>query len=267
MHNLTPGITNNSLLAVDAVSLSYGSLTALRDISLDISGGEIIGILGPNGSGKSSLLKVMGGLLRPSRGQVLIDRTPLQQLDRTGIARRIGMVSQESHFQFPFSVLEVVLMGRFPHLGRLQFEGPGDEAAARQALTATGCLEFAERSIHELSVGERQRVLIARALAQEPDLILFDEPTSFLDLRYKREIFQLIASLAEQQKMAAVVVSHDLDLAGQYCHRIAMIKRGSIVKQGSPPEVITSSVVSSVFDCPVTVDRHPANRKPRVNIL
>lgn len=258
---------SDKLLAVDAVTLSYGSLNALRDINLDVSAGEMIGILGPNGSGKSSLLKVMGGLLQPGRGQVLIERTPLQQLDRACIARRIGMVSQESHFQFPFSVLEVVLMGRFPHLGRLQFEGPRDQAAARRALIATGCLEFAQRSIHELSGGERQRVLIARALAQEPDLILFDEPTSFLDLRYKREIFRLIASLAEQRKMAAVVVSHDLDLAGQYCQRIALMQRGSIVKQGSPSAVITSSVVSSVFDCPVTVDRHPANRKPRVNIL
>jgi len=134
-------------------------------------------------------------------------------------------------------------------------------------LQATQCLELADRSIHELSGGERQRVVIARALAQEPKLLLFDEPTSFLDLRFKREIFQLINTLSRKNGIGVVVVSHDLDLAAQYCSRIAMLKGGSIYKQGTPEQVITSSNVESVFDCPVQVDKNPITRKPRVSVL
>jgi iron complex transport system ATP-binding protein len=255
------------VLTLEDVSLSYGRIPAVDRVELDIEAGEILGILGPNGSGKSSLLKLMCGLLSPDSGRVLAGDRLLRRLARAEIAREIGMVSQEAHFQFSFSVLEVVLMGRFPHLGKLQFEGRRDMQAARQALAATHCLHLAERSIHELSGGERQRVLIARALAQEPKLILFDEPTAFLDLKYKRDIFQLIASLSRERGMAVVVVSHDLDLAGQYCDRIALLKNGSIHQTGTPESVITARNVASVFDCPVTVDKHPATQKPRVNIL
>ena len=259
-------IARDSILSLDAVSLAYGDISVLDRISIEINSGEILGILGPNGSGKSSLLRLMCGLLRPDRGRVLLERRPLPQLSPQEIARRIGMVAQESYFQFAFSVFEVVLMGRFPHLGRLQFEGAEDERVARQALAATQCLELADRSINELSGGERQRVLIARALAQEPKLLLFDEPTSFLDLRFKRDIFQLILRLSREQNMAVVVVSHDLDLAAQYCSRVAMLKNGSIYRHGPPEQVIDAACVASVFDCPVTVDRHPATGKPRVQI-
>lgn len=255
------------ILTLEDIALWYGPIPALDSINLQVEGGEMLGILGPNGSGKSSLLKVMCGLLSPSAGDVLIRGSALRKLDRAEIAREIAMVSQESHFQFSFSVTEVVLMGRFPHLGKLQFEGKHDLEVVREALQATQCLELADRSIHELSGGERQRVVIARALAQEPKLLLFDEPTSFLDLRFKREIFQLINTLSRKNGIGVVVVSHDLDLAAQYCSRIAMLKGGSIYKQGTPEQVITSSNVESVFDCPVQVDKNPITRKPRVSVL
>jgi iron complex transport system ATP-binding protein len=256
-----------AILSLEQISLAYGPIPALRDISLRVHDGELLGILGPNGSGKSTLLKLMCGLLSPTAGEVRIKDTPLKVLARAEIARRIAMVAQESHFRFSFSVEEVVLMGRFPHQGRIQFEGRHDLEVAHQALRTTRCLELTGRSIHQLSGGEKQRVLIARALAQEPGLLLFDEPTSFLDLRFKREIFQLMQTLARDKGMGIVVVTHDLDLAAQYCSRIAMLKKGAIYAQGEPTEVITATNIDSVFECPVEVEINPITRKPRVNVL
>jgi iron complex transport system ATP-binding protein len=183
------------------------------------------------------------------------------------VARRIAMVSQEHHFRFPFSVLQVALMGRFPHLGGLQFEGSEDMAVVRNALEATRCLELAGRSIHELSGGERQRVLIARALAQEPRLILLDEPTSFLDLKFKREIFRLIARLGGESGASILVVSHDIDLVSQYCTRVLLLKGGRIHSIGDPARVINSPNLEAVFECPVRVEKNPLTGRPRVNLM
>jgi len=239
----------------------------LENIDLQVAPGQLLGILGPNGAGKSTLLSLMDGILTPERGTVLVNGIPIENMRRSEIARQIAMVSQEHHFRFDFSVLEVVLMGRFPHMGRLQFESGKDMEVARDALQATQCLEFAERSIHELSGGERQRILIARALAQEPGLILLDEPTSFLDLKFKREIFRLIGHLRTEKDLGVVVVSHDIDLVAQYCTQVTMLKGGSIYKAGKPCEVITAGNVEAVFDCPVRVDENPETGRPRVSIL
>jgi iron complex transport system ATP-binding protein len=157
-------------------------------------------------------------------------------------------------------------MGRFSRLKRLQFEGKEDLDVALNSLKVTHASELAERSIHELSGGEKQRVLIARALAQEPKIILLDEPTSFLDLKYKREIFQLISALSKEKGLGVVVVSHDIDLASQYCHRLMMLKNGSVYDVGEPEMVITEPNIESVYDCPVIVDKNPATGKPRVNL-
>ena len=158
-------------------------------------------------------------------------------------------------------------MGRFPHLKRLQFEGKKDLDAALNSLKLTHTLDMAERSIHELSGGERQRVLIARALAQEPKVILLDEPTSFLDLKFKREIFRLIALLSKERGLSVVVVSHDIDLISQYCHRLVMLKDGLIFAEGKPDEVITTSNIETVYECPVLVDRNPMSGRPRVSVV
>ncbi|MFC1824049.1 ABC transporter ATP-binding protein [Thermodesulfobacteriota bacterium] len=248
------------------IGFRYGPEWALKGIDLRINPGEILGILGPNGSGKSTLLKIMDGLLAPQAGEIFIKDRNLASFKRPEIAREIAMVAQENHFRFSFSVLEVVLMGRFPHLKRLQFEGERDIDVSMNALKATDALDFAERSIHELSGGEKQRVLIARALAQEPAIILLDEPTSFLDLKYKRETFQLISSLSLDRGLSVVLVSHDIDLAAQYCHRIMMLKNGTIFKVGSPEEVVTAANIEFVYDCPVLVDKNPATGRPRVSL-
>jgi iron complex transport system ATP-binding protein len=254
------------ILTLENVGFRYGPLWAVRGVDLDIRSGEILGILGPNGSGKTTLLRIMDAMLHPQEGQVRMGSKSIYTLTRARIAKEIAMVAQETHFRFAFSALEVVLMGRFPHLKRLQFEGKKDLAKAFQALSATHALDLAERSIYELSGGEKQRVLIARALAQEPKVILFDEPTSFLDLRFKREIFQLIASLSFDKGLSIVIVSHDLDLAAQYCHRVIMLKEGSVYATGVPESVITEGNIESVYDCPVLVDKNPATGKPRVSL-
>ncbi len=254
------------LLTLENVSFRYGPLWALRRIDLAIGRGEILGILGPNGSGKSTLLKIMDGMLVPEEGDIRIGDRSLDGLGRPGIARKIAMVAQESHFRFSFSVLEVVLMGRFPHLKGLQFEGAKDREVAVEAMRATQAENLADRSIHELSGGEKQRVLIARALAQEPEIILLDEPTSFLDLKFKREVFRLISSLSADKGLGVVLVSHDIDLAAQYCHRLVLLKEGSIYQAGDPESVVTTANVEAVYGCPVVVDRHPVTGRPRVNL-
>jgi iron complex transport system ATP-binding protein len=255
------------ILRFENVGFGYGPVRVLDGISLEVREGELLGILGPNGSGKSTLLNLMDGILSPQDGTILLGESPVGSLARDQVAIRIAMVSQEHHFRFPFSVLQVALMGRFPHLKRLQFEGERDMAVVRDALRVTGCLELADRSIHEISGGERQRVLIARALAQEPKLILLDEPTSFLDLKFKREIFRLIARLCAENGVGILVVSHDIDLIAQYCSRVLMLKGGTIHSMGDPTRVITSENVETVFECPVRVDENPVTGRPRVNLL
>ena len=158
-------------------------------------------------------------------------------------------------------------MGRFPHLRKLEFESERDRSIAFDALESTHALELAERSIHELSGGEKQRVLLARAIAQEPKAVLLDEPTSFLDLKFKREIFRLISSLSKEKGLSVILVSHDIDLAAQYCHRLMMLKNGSIHVMGTPEDVVTEANIEAVYDCPVRVDENPSSGKPRVSLV
>jgi iron complex transport system ATP-binding protein len=235
-------------------------------VDLDVFPGEMLGILGPNGSGKTTLLKLLDGMLLPCEGAVLVRGKSMAALKRGEVAKVVAMVAQENFFRFDFSVLEVVLMGRFPHLGRLQFERNKDLEIAAEALRATHSLELSGRSIHELSGGEKQRVLLARALAQDPEVILLDEPTSFLDLKYKKEIFDLIAGLTTLKKLAVVIVSHDIDLVAQYCHRIVMLKKGYVHLGGVPDQVIHEGSIGSVYECDVLVDKNPLTGKPRVSL-
>lgn len=254
-------------LTLTDIGFGYGETRILEHISFQVLPGEIIGILGPNGSGKSTLLKLMDGILSPREGEIWIRERRLADFKRSELAKEMAMVSQENHFRFAFSVMEVVLMGRFPHLGKMGFEGKRDAAAAMEALEATHTAHLAHRSVEELSGGEKQRVLIARALAQEPNAILLDEPTSFLDLKYKREMFRLITTLGKDKGLSVVVVSHDIDLASQYCDRVLLLKAGAIHKIGTPDAVITAADIASVYECPVHVDHNPATGKPRVSIV
>jgi len=254
-------------LILKDVHFRYNSQWCLEGIDFELKKGEILGIIGPNGSGKSTLLKIMDGLLKIHKGEILLMNKPISSYRRGDIARCIAMVPQEETFRFPFSVSEVVLMGRFPHSGLFPFEGKEDLEITHQSMHLTGTLDLATRSIHELSGGEKQRVLIARALTQRAQIILLDEPTSFLDIRHKVEIFELISSLALTQGLSVIVVSHDISLAAQYCHRMLLLDKGSVYKIGEPAGVITADNISTVYQCPVLVDKNPISKTPRVTIL
>jgi iron complex transport system ATP-binding protein len=255
------------ILSLRNVGFRYDGRWTLKGIDLDIRKGELLGILGPNGSGKSTLLRLMDGLLIPQEGEVRFRDRPIPTRKRKGLAKEVAFIAQESVFRFTFSVVEVVLMGRAPHLSRLQFEGKRDLEIALRSLETMNALDLAERSIHELSGGEKQRVLIARALAQEPQVLLLDEPTSFLDIKFKGEIFELLSSLNRKDGLTIVVVSHDIDLAAHYCQRLIMLKNGNLFTAGTPEDTITVPNVESVYDCPVFVDKNPATGSPRVSII
>jgi iron complex transport system ATP-binding protein len=218
-----------------------------------LAAGEMLGVIGPNGSGKSTLLRLLSGVLQPSSGDVRVYGRPLAAYARREIGRAIAVVPQETMIEFPFSVTEVVLMGRSPHLGGFAFEGDRDMQVARDAMQRTGVLDLASRSIHELSGGERQRVVLARALAQEAGILLLDEPAAFLDIRHEVEIYDLLRDL-QREGRSVLTVLHDLNLAALYCDRVALLKAGRLVRVGTPAEVITYRTLTEVYETEVYVD-------------
>jgi iron complex transport system ATP-binding protein len=249
---------------VDGVSFSYNGDRVLHQVTFAVQPGEFMGIIGPNGSGKTTLLRLLEGLLRPLEGEVLIQGVSVREMSRRDMARIVAVVPQESPLTFPFLVQEVVLMGRAPHLGIWEFEGARDYVVACQAMERTRTLDLADRNMNALSGGERQRVLMARALAQEPRLMLLDEPTAFLDIRHQADCFSLMEDLNRQQGLTVVAVTHDINLASLYCHRIILLKEGRIHAVGRPEEVVTEEHITFVYETPVMVDEHPLVRVPRV---
>ena len=207
------------MLNADRVSFAYraGTPLVVDDVSLTIAPGSMVGILGPNGSGKTTLLKMLSGMLTPTAGTSRFDRRPLSGWKRRDLARRIALVPQETHAPFDFTVLDIVLMGRFPHLGTFALEGPDDLAIAKQALASTGTSAFEDRPFATLSGGEKQRVVIASALAQSPELLLLDEPTASLDLGHQLDVQLLLAGLNRDRGVTMVLSTHDLNLAAALC--------------------------------------------------
>jgi len=252
-----PASTGPALKARD-LSAGYGQRQVLNGVSLEVDAGELLAILGPNGAGKSTLLSLLGGSMRPWRGSVELLGRPIEDFERRALARVLASVRQESGAAFPFTVLEVVLMGRAPHLGPIRFEGTRDLAIARAALERFGLLSLAGRYIQELSGGERRRVFLARALAQEPAVALLDEPTAFLDLKHVSEIFALLKQLRAERRMAVIATFHDLNVAAQYADRILLLKDGVAVGWGAPEEVLTADNLRRVYETEVYVGRNPA---------
>jgi iron complex transport system ATP-binding protein len=240
---------------------SYGARPALEGVSLRVQPGEIVGLIGPNGSGKSTIIKLLSGVLAGYQGEVLLDGSDLAGLDRREVARSLAVVPQETTFSLPFTVLEIALLGRTPHLGRLALESAADAELARDALRRAGALHLAARSIHELSSGERQRVVFARALAQEPRALLLDEPASFLDIRHQIELYELVRSLAEERAASILLVVHDLNLAAEYCDRVYLLQRGRIDAAGPTAEVFTYANLSRVFETDLYVDQNSITGK------
>jgi len=255
------------MIEVHSVSFRYHEDWVLQDVSCRVERGEFVGVIGPNGSGKTTLLKILYRLLSPQKGEILFELVPMKKMDRADIAKRIAVVAQETHLLFPFSVLETVLMGRSPHLGHLMFESEKDLEIAKKAMEWTKVLPFSERSMDELSGGERKRVFIARALAQEPEVILLDEPTANLDIHHQMDFLELILTLNRERGLTIVMASHDMNIASEFCDRLILLQGGGIYKVGTPDQVITQENIENVYGCEVWVDQNPFSRMPRINLL
>lgn len=255
------------MIEVHSVSFRYHEDWVLQDVSFRVERGEFVGVIGPNGSGKTTLLKILYRLLSPQKGEILFELVPMKKMDRADIAKRIAVVAQETHLLFPFNVIETVLMGRSPHLGHLMFESEKDLEIAKKAMEWTKVLPFSERSMDELSGGERKRVFIARALAQEPEVILLDEPTANLDIHHQMDFLELILTLNRERGLTIVMASHDMNIASEFCDRLILLRGGGIYKAGTPDEVITKENIENVYGCEVWVDQNPFSGMPRISLL
>jgi iron complex transport system ATP-binding protein len=251
-----------AMLTVTDGRFGYRRRTVLQGISLEIFKGQFLGIIGPNGSGKTTLLKAMSGLLKPKDGSLVLDGKALRSYRRDDLARRVALVPQSAVLPELFTALDIVMMGRMPHLGLLRYEGIRDIQAALESMQATHTAHLASRKMNELSGGERQRVIIARALAQEPTMLMLDEPTSNLDINYQAEILSFLRGLCRTGEMAVVATMHDINLASQYCDRIVMLHAGSIYRDGRPADVIETASIRDVFGADVMIYPHPANGLP-----
>jgi len=256
---VTDAIKTELVLKADNVVAGYGGVEVLRGVSMDLRAGEMLAIVGPNGAGKSTLLKVIGGTLPRARGNVELFGRPLDSYDRRSLATLVATVAQENSIAFQFSVLEVVLMGRAPHLGAFHFETRRDLEIAHSALDHFDLLALARRPIHELSGGERKRVFLARGLAQEAKIALLDEPTAFLDLKHVADIFSRFRALCIERGMAVVATLHDLNAAALYADRVLLMKDGAAIACGTPEAVLTEQNLRTVYDTEVYVGRNPAS--------
>jgi iron complex transport system ATP-binding protein len=253
-----------SIIRLEAAGFRYREREIFSELNLALEEGEILGLIGPNSSGKTTLLKLMDGLLRPQRVKVFLEEKDLAQIPRSQIARSIAVVPQTMEVPFYFTVGEIVLMGRATYLGRFGWEKQKDLNICREAMILAGVAGLEERPFWELSEGEKQRVLIARALAQEPKVMLLDEPTSHLDINHQIAINELIRNLNQEKNLTVLHISHDLNLAAEYCHRIALLHRGSVFSLGTPAEVITAESILRVYEAKVMVDKNPITGAPRV---
>ncbi|MBW2173656.1 MAG: ABC transporter ATP-binding protein [Deltaproteobacteria bacterium] len=257
----------DSIIRARDLSFAYTDELVLQNITLEVLPGEFLSVIGPNGSGKTTLLKLLYGYLSPSKGNVSLGDTPIKKITRRDLARRIAVVSQMPRFHFELTAFEFVLMGRSPHMGLLAFEGKEDFEAASEAMTLTDVADFKERNIFSLSGGELQRVLIARALAQAPQVMLLDEPTSYLDIKHQVNICQLLKKMNKDKAITIVSVFHDINLASYFSDRVMVMKEGRIHGVGPPEEVITKETLDFVYDCPVFVDENPQTGRPRVTLM
>ena len=241
------------LLEAERVSFAYGPNEVLRQVSLALVPGELVGVIGPNGSGKTTLVRLLSGVLAPAGGTVRLGGRPLAAYRRGEIARRLAVVPQDPAVEFPFTALEVVLMGRAPHLPTFGFPRARDVAIARAAMARLEVAELADRPLDRLSGGERQRVLLARALAQEPQALLLDEPTTHLDLRHQAGIHDVVRELRCERGTAVLSVLHDLNLAATYCDRLVLLAEGRIARQGTPDAVLTRDALGAAYGAAVYV--------------
>ena len=251
-------------LELQSVDIAYGHNVVVKDLNFQVMPGEMVGLIGPNGSGKSTIIKAISRVITLYSGKILLDGKDVFKMPRGDLARSLGVVPQMSILPSAFTAFEVVLMGRNPHLGLLQYEGEKDFAITWRAMEMTATASLAERKVGELSGGEIQRIVIARVLTQEPKSILLDEPTANLDIRHQVDILDLIKNLCLENNLMVVIALHDLNLAAQYCDRLILINNGQVHAQGTPEEVINSQNMKEVYGADGCVYAHPVNGLPAV---
>ena len=252
------------LLNILGVTCGYGTSLVLKDASVQINSGDFVGIVGPNGSGKSTLVRTISRVLQPLYGKVLLKGEDIYHIPASEVAKKMAVVSQEQGLDFPFTVKDVVMMGRLPHIKRFARESVKDLEAVAWAMELTDTVLLADRQVNELSGGEKQRVLLARALAQEPKILLLDEPTSYLDLNYQIEIMELLVRLRRDYDLTIVMVLHDLNLASRYCDYLLVVKQGAIYAIGAPRQVITTNIIKEVYGCEVRVECPDSRERPYI---
>ncbi|HVO31249.1 MAG TPA: ABC transporter ATP-binding protein [bacterium] len=260
---------SGALLEVNALSFRWprAPRPTLEDVSFTLERGAHVGVVGPNGAGKSTLLKLVAGFLAPSSGSVIFDGVALPAWRRLALARRLAFVPQSAPAEVRHTAFDVVLAGRYAHVGWLGFESARDRDVARDALSRVDAQTLASRPFCELSGGEQARVLVARALAQEPDLLLLDEPTAFLDVGHRVDLYDRLHEENRRRGLTVLVVTHDLNMAAEYCDRVLLLANGRVVSQGTPAEVFTAERIGEVYRCRVAVDGNPATGAPRVTPL
>ncbi len=254
-------------IRASALNTSYGSLPVIRDVSFSVSKGEFFIVIGPNGSGKTTLLKVMAAITAFQGGKLEILGKPMEKYSRKSLAKIMALVPQTVPEDLPFTVRELVLMARSPHMGLLGLEGDHDIQMAEEAMAFTGVEPLVDRKMDQLSGGERQRAFIARAICQDPQIILLDEPTAALDLAHQVRVMDLMEKLRTEKGLTIVMVSHDINLAAMYATCLMLLKKGRIIKMGIPSEVLTFKTLEEAYECPLLVDESPLGNFQRVTLV
>jgi iron complex transport system ATP-binding protein len=254
-------------IEVQDVVVKYDSRPVLDDVTISVGAGELVGLLGPNGSGKTTLLRTISRAVSPTKGTVLIGGEDARRLSPGHMARRLAVVPQTTQVGFDFTVEELVLMGRSPHQGRFSFESRHDREVAHQAMARTRVLHLADRPAAALSGGELQRAIIARALAQQPRVLLLDEPTTHLDMAFQIEVLELMRTLSHEDGLTVLAVLHDLNLASSYCDRLVLLSDGKVYAAGAPEDVLTPDNLAATFGAEVLVRPHPVTGRPHVIAL
>ena len=254
-------------IRASALNTSYGSLPVVRDVSFSVSKGEFFIVIGPNGSGKTTLLKVMAAITAFQGGKLEILGKPMEKYSRKSLAKIMALVPQTVPEDLPFTVRELVLMARSPHMGLLGLEGDHDIQMAEEAMAFTGVEPLVDRKMDQLSGGERQRAFIARAICQDPQIILLDEPTASLDLAHQVRVMDLMEKLRTEKGLTIVMVSHDINLAAMYATCLMLLKKGRIIKMGLPSEVLTFKTLEEAYECPLLVDESPLGNFQRVTLV
>jgi iron complex transport system ATP-binding protein len=251
----------NPVLQIHSVSASYGEVEALKGISLDVNAGEILGVVGPNGAGKSTLIKVLSGVLAIKSGQVLINKQEISSYSPAERARTLAVVPQARHVGGAFTVKQAVLLGRNPYLGFLGNPGKIDLERVSWAMNQTGVADLAERKLAEISGGEQQRVLLARALAQDTPVLLLDEPTNHLDLKFQVNLLRLLKTLVNRENLTVLMAMHDLNQVSGIADNVALLKEGKLYKLGKPREVLTSEHIKETYQTEVETFTHPNSKQ------